>query len=123
MTLDVRPHQLFKRDGADVYVTVPVPYAVMCLGGSIRIPTVFGEEAFDVPRGTPSGEVFVLRGKGVEHLRARGTKGDQHVRLVVEVPTRPSEEEEELLRKLAEVQDVGVREKGFWAGLFDKFAG
>ena len=121
LTLDVRPHELFKRDGADVYVTVPVPYPVMCLGGTINIPTVHGEEEFDVPRGTSSGEVFVLRGKGVERLRARGSQGDQHVRLVVDVPKKLSEEEEDLLRKLAEAHDVGVREKGFWAGLFDKF--
>jgi molecular chaperone DnaJ len=123
LTLDVQSHEVFKRDGADVYVSVPVPYAVMCLGGDINIPTVHGEEELTVARGTPSGDVVVLRGRGVERLRARGTKGDQHVRLVVDVPQRPSEAEEELLRQLAEVQDVGVREKGFWTGLFDKFTG
>ena len=66
LTLDVQPHEVFKRDGADVYVTGPVPYPVMALGGDINIPTVYGEEEFAVPRGTPSGEVFVLRGKGVD---------------------------------------------------------
>ena len=120
VTLSVESHEVFKRDGATVYVTVPVPYAVMCLGGAITIPTVYGEEGFDVPRGTESGRVFVLRGKGIARLRASGTLGDQHLRLVVDVPTHPSEEEEELLRKLADVQDVGVREKGFWQGLFQK---
>ena len=65
----------------------------------------------------------MLRGKGVERLRARGSRGDQHVRLVVDVPERPGEEEEALIRKLAEVQDVGVREKGFWQGLFEKITG
>ena len=123
LTLDVQPHEVFKRDGADVYVTVPVPYPVMALGGDINIPTVYGEEEFAVPRGTPSGEVFVLRGKGVEHLRARGRMGDQHVRLVVDVPKAVSDEEEELLRRLAEVQDTGVAEKGFWQELFQKFTG
>lgn len=121
LTLDVESHEVFKRDGADVYVTVDVPYPTMCLGGTIRLPTVHGEEEFSVPKGTPSGEVFVLRGKGVEHLRARGQRGDQHVRLVVDVPKKLSEGEEELIRKLAEVQAVGVREKGFWQGLFEKF--
>jgi len=120
VTLSVESHEVFKRDGAAVYVTVPVPYPVMCLGGEITIPTVHGEESFDVPRATESGRVFVLRGKGIARLRAAGTQGDHHLRLVVDVPTRPSEEEEELLRKLADVQDVGVREKGFWQGLFQK---
>ncbi len=123
LTLDVAPHEVFKRDGADVYVTVKVPYPTMVLGGTIQLPTVHGEEPFEVPRGTASGEVFVLRGKGVDRLRARGTRGDQHVRLVVDVPTRLSEAEEELVRKLADVQEVGVREKGFWQGLFEKITG
>ena len=92
----------------------------MCLGGTIRIPTIHGEEDFEVPRATPSGEVFVLRGKGTERLRARGSLGDQHVRLVVDVPKKFSEDEQELLRQLADLQEVGVRETGFWQGLFDK---
>ncbi len=120
VTLNVESHEVFKRDGPTVYVSIPVPYAVMCLGGEITIPTVHGEEPFDVPRGTESGKVFVMRGKGIARLRGNGALGDHHLRLVVDVPTRPSEEEEELLRKLAEVQAVGVREKGFWQGLFQK---
>jgi molecular chaperone DnaJ len=123
VTLEVAGHELFKRDGADIFVTVPVPYPVMCLGGEITIPTVHGEDDFHVRRGTPSGHVEILRGKGVERLRARGTRGDQHVRLVVDVPASPSEEEEELLRKLAEVQDVGVQEKGFWQKFIGTFTG
>ena len=120
VTLNVEGHEVFKRDGAEVYVTVPVPYPLMCLGGEIKIPTVHGEESFDVPRATESGKVFLLRGKGIARLRSPSSNGDQHLRLVVDVPSRPSEEEEELLRKLADVQDVGVREKGFWQGLFQK---
>ncbi len=123
VTLDVGAHELFKRDGADIFVTVPVPYPVMCLGGEITIPTVHGEEGFSVRRGTASGHVEPLRGKGVERLKARGTRGDQHVRLVVDVPKSPSEEEEDLLRQLAEVQEVGVRESGFWQNLIGKITG
>lgn len=120
VTLDVAPHELFKRDGADIYVTVPVPFPTMVLGGKITVPTVHGEETVTVPRGTESGHVITLRGMGVEHLRMRGTRGDQHVRLVVQVPKELSEQEEELIRQLANMQGVGVQEKGFWKGLFDK---
>lgn len=118
VTLDVRPHELFKRDGSDTYVTVPVPFPVMALGGEISVPTIHGEEPLEVKRGTESGHVALLRGKGMERLRARGTRGDHHVRLVVDVPDKLSEEQEELLRKLAETLEVGVREKGFWQRLF-----
>ena len=123
VTIQVEPHEVFKRDGPDVYVTVPVPYPVMALGGDIVVPTVHGEEDLTVKRGTESGHVVVMRGKGVEQIRRRGSFGDQHVRLVVEVPKSLSEEEEELLRKLADVQGTGVRERGFWKNLFENIIG
>lgn len=119
VTLRVESHEVFKRDGADVYVTVRVPYTVMALGGDIVVPTVNGEEDLHVKRGTESGHVVVMRGKGVELIRRRGAHGDQHVRLVVDVPASLSDEEEELLRKLAEVQGTGVQERGFWKSLFE----
>ncbi|MEZ4319387.1 MAG: molecular chaperone DnaJ [Myxococcota bacterium] len=118
VTLDVKPHEVFKRDGADTYVSVPVPFPVMALGGTINVPTVHGEEELEVKRGTESGHVETLRGKGLDRLRARGSKGDHHVRLVVDVPTKLTDKQEELLRKLAETLEVGVREKGFWQKLF-----
>ena len=120
VTLQVEPHSLFKRDGAEVYVTVPVPYPVMCLGGDICVPTVHGEEMLTVGKGTSSGEVVVMRGYGVARLRRRETKGDQHVRLVVDVPKKLSDEEEGFVRKLADVQEAGVREQGFWKELLGK---
>lgn len=118
VTLDVQPHEVFKRDGADTYATVPVPFPVMALGGTINVPTVHGEEELEVKHGTESGHVVTLRGKGVDRLRARGTRGDHHVRLVVDVPKKLSDEQEQLIRKLAETLEVGVGEKGFWQRLF-----
>jgi molecular chaperone DnaJ len=123
VTLEVAPHEVFKRDGADVYVTVPVPYEVMCLGGEISVPTIFGEQTLSLPRGTQNNHVMVLPGKGMEVIRSRGQKGDQHVRLVVEVPTQLTEEQDVLIRKLAEIRGTGVHGKGFWQNLFEKFTG
>ena len=120
VTLEVGSHEVFKRDGAETFVTIPVPYPVMVLGGKIQVPTVHGEEEFMVPRAAESGSVHTLRGKGLAHIRRRGQNGDHHLRLVVDVPKSPSEPEVELLRKLAEHLDVGVQERGFWQGLFDK---
>ena len=118
VTLQIEAHEVFKRDGADVYVTVPVPYPVMCLGGEIIIPTVHGEETMKVESGTDSGSVVIMRGKGVDQLRRRGSRGDHHIRLVVDAPTKLSEEQEEILRKLAILEDAGVHKKGFWSRLF-----
>jgi molecular chaperone DnaJ len=123
VTLDVEPHEVFKRDGADVYVTVPVPYEIMCLGGRIQVPTVHGEQELDVARGTTSGHVSILRGKGVEVIRGGGQKGDEHVRLVVDVPKSVAEEEEVLLRQLAELRGRSVKEKGFWEKVIGKLGG
>ena len=123
VTIDVEPHEVFARDGADVHVTVPVPYEVMALGGKIQVPTVHGEEELHVRSGTASGHVHVLRNRGVEVVRGRGQRGDEHVRLVVDVPTSVSEEESELLRKLGELRGSGVREKGFWENLLGKLGG
>jgi len=118
VTLDVRPHEVFKRDGADTYVSVPVPFPVMALGGTINVPTVHGEVELELKSGTESGHVHTLRGKGLARLRARGTMGDHHVRLVVDVPSKLTDQQEDLLRQLAETLEVGVREKGFWQKLF-----
>lgn len=119
VTIRVRAHDKFQRQGADTYVEIPVPYSLMVLGGDIKVPTVHGEAEIEVPRGTPSGKVFVLRGKGIDRVN-RGTRGDHHVQLVVEVPTRTSAEEGDLLRRLAELQGAEVEERDtpFWKKIF-----
>jgi len=118
VTIAVQPHSLFKRDGLDTYCQIPVPYPTMCLGGHISVPTIHGEESLEVARGTESGKVVTLRGKGIEAVHGRGSKGDHHVQLVVDVPKSLTEEREGLLRQLAELEGSDVREKGFWKKLF-----
>lgn len=112
--IEVEEHGFFRREGNDVLCTVPVSYSQACLGADIEIPTI--DEAPDtltLPRGTPSGKIFTLRGKGVPRLDGRG-RGDQHVQIVVAVPKALSAREEELIRQLAEIQDEKVKDKGFW---------
>jgi molecular chaperone DnaJ len=123
VTIEVKPHSVFKRDGADTYCTVPVPFPRMCLGGEIHVPTVYGEEKLTVPAGCESGKVFTLRNKGIEKVNARNAKGDHHVQLVVDVPKRLTPEEDKVVRELAAVTGQGVQEKGFWANLFGKITG
>ena len=118
VTIQVKPHEVFKRDGPHTYVSIPVPYPVMVLGGEITVPTVDGEESLHVPGGTESGKVFTLNKQGMVRVNGRGPRGDHHVQVVVSVPKKVSDEEKELLRKLAELHDTQIQEKGFWQRLF-----
>jgi molecular chaperone DnaJ len=102
----VRPHPLFERDGPDVYCEVPVSYARAVLGGQVEVPTLRGKSGLEVPKGTQSGQVLRMRGLGVPDPRGRAGRGDQLVRIVVEVPRKPSKREVELLRELETLQEA-----------------
>src|SRR5690606_1335335 len=105
--LRVRPHPRFTRDGVDLHTTIELPYTQAVLGTTLELETLDGVEQLEVPRGTPSGTTFRLRGRGVPHLERR-SRGDLLVTVVVEVPTELSEEEEELLRRFAELRGEPV---------------
>ena len=95
-------------------------YPQACLGAKVKIATVHGEEELEVPKGTPSGKVFTLRSKGAPVLGRTGLQGDHHVQVVVAVPASLSSDEEELIRKLAALQDHKVTDKGFLRDLLDR---
>lgn len=101
--LRVRPHPRFERDGADLHSTVMLPYTQAVLGTTLQFETLDGTEEIEIPRGTASGTVFRLAGRGVPHLERR-SRGDLLVEIVVAVPTEVSEDEEDLLRRLAELR-------------------
>jgi molecular chaperone DnaJ len=103
----VKEHPLFQREGDHLIVRVPLSYTQAALGASIEVPTLTGPHELKIPPGTPSGEVFRLRGQGMPSLRSRSA-GDLHVQVNVEVPKSLSPEQEELLRKLAEQEHVEV---------------
>lgn len=120
VTIEVAAHEMFRREGPDTFVALPVPYWLMCLGGEINVPTVHGDEKLTVPAGCESGKVFTLRDKGIERVNSRGVRGSHHVQLVVDVPKRVSAEEEKLLQELAKLHGQEVEGTGFWKGLFAK---
>jgi molecular chaperone DnaJ len=113
------PHQTFMREGSDLHCTVAVPMTAAALGTDMVLTTLDGEEELDIRAGTQSGSVLTLRGKGVPHLRS-SARGDLHVHVEVRTPTRLDDEQERLLRELAELrnEDVAVAAKG--GGLFGK---
>jgi molecular chaperone DnaJ len=123
--IHVRPHPLFERDGPDVYCEVPVTYARAVLGGEIEVPTLRGASSLTVPKGTPSGQVLRMRGLGVPDPRGRSGRGDQLVRILVEVPKKPTKRETELLRELEALQEAhpGEERRSFLDKVKDLFHG
>lgn len=116
--IDVRPHDMFRREGQDIFLTMPVPYPTVALGGKVLVPTVHGDATLDIPAGTPSGRVLKLPGEGLEDPRGRRGRGTQHVQIVVEVPRKVSGRERELLEELAELHGDKNQKSGWWERLF-----
>lgn len=120
----VRPHKIFKRDGHDLIVQLPLSYTQAVLGTQIEIPTLAGKKEVDIPAGTQSGEVFRLRGQGMPDPRSR-MRGDLLVQTFVEIPKKVSAQQEELLRKLAALDEEHVtpHRKSFLDRVFQYFRG
>ncbi len=103
----VKPHELFKRDGTNLILQLPISYTQAALGAEIEVPTLDGPQTLRIERGTQGGDVFNLRGKGVVDPRG-GRPGDLLVQVFVEVPKKLSADQERLLRELAEVDHQSV---------------
>ena len=99
--INVRPHPIFERDGYNVWVEMHISYAAAALGCELEVPTLDGKSKYNIHPGTQSGEVFKLRGKGIQSLNNRG-RGDQLVRVIVDVPRDLTEQQKDLLLKLDE---------------------
>lgn len=96
--IEVPVHRTFQRNGADLQVEVSVSLTRAILGTEIRVPTMDGEVTMKVPAGTQSGSIFRLRGKGMPHLKGKGT-GDQLVRVSVEIPRRLTDRQRQLIEE------------------------
>jgi molecular chaperone DnaJ len=111
----VAPHEVFKRVGDDLGCEVNVPLTIAALGGSVMVPTLDGGEEIEVAPGTQSGEVVRLKSRGMPRLDGRG-RGELIGLLKVETPTDLTEEQAELLRRLADLRGEDVSDRG----LFDR---
>ena len=96
--ISVLEHEIFQRDGNDLYCEVPVSFVDAALGGELEVPTIDGKVKLKVPAETQTGKLFRLRGKGVTSVRG-GPPGDLMCRIVLETPVGLSTEQKELLRK------------------------
>lgn len=111
----IEPHELFERQGDDIFCQIPVSFPQLALGARIRVPTLDGEETLQIPRGTQSATLFHLKGAGMPRLRGYG-RGDQVIQVVVKTPTKLTSHQEELLRELAEIsgEPVTPPKKRLW---------
>ncbi|MCR9293836.1 MAG: molecular chaperone DnaJ [bacterium] len=118
----VRPHSIFRREGSDLAIQLPLSYSQAVLGTSLDIPTLNGKKSVEIPAGTQSGEVFELRGLGMPDPRS-GMRGDLLVQTFVEIPKKVNAKQEELLRQLADLEEQNVtpHRKSFFERVFDYF--
>jgi molecular chaperone DnaJ len=100
VVIHIREHNVFLRDGDDLFCEVPIAFATAALGGEVHVPTLDGKATVKIPPGTQSGTVFKLRGKGMPHLRGSG-HGQLLVRAAVEVPTKLTGEQRRKLEDFA----------------------
>lgn len=118
----VRPHDRFTRDGVDLHADLHIPVTQAMLGADVEFETLDGIEEITVPPATPTGHTFRFRGKGVPVVNRSG-RGDLHVHVVIDLPHDLDEEQEALVRQLAELrgESVGTDGHGFFSKLRTAF--
>jgi len=117
IVVHVKDHEVFERQGDDLFCEIPIKFTLATLGGSIHVPTLQGKAALKIPGGTQSGTTFRLKGRGLPHLRGNA-HGDQLIRVQVEVPTHLSTEQKKFLEEFARVS--GDQEEPLAKSFFDK---
>lgn len=101
IVVHVKEHEVFERQGDDLFTEIPIKFTLATLGGTIQVPTLQGKATLKLPAGTQSGTTFRLKGRGMPHLRG-GAHGDQLIRVHVEVPTALSSEQRKKLEDFAQ---------------------
>ena len=110
ITVMVKPHELFRREGTSVFCEAPITFTQAVLGGELEIPTIDGKVKYNLPEGTQTGTVFRLRGKGIPILNGHG-RGDQFVTVTIETPRGLNHQQKEALKKFSESLGEGNYEK------------
>ena len=120
--VSVRPHPLFERRGNDVWCEMPITFTQAALGADVEVPTLDGKVSYHVHEGTQPGDVFRLKGKGIQGLGSR-MRGDQYVQVTVEVPRNLSKRQKEILAELDKASDDKnyAKRKSFFGKLKDLF--
>jgi molecular chaperone DnaJ len=109
----IEPHSVFRREGDDIYVTVPVSVTEAALGSKIEVPTIDGRAQLKIPPGTQSGQKLRLREKGVASATKEGVRGDEIVEVKIVVPQVRDERSKEVLREFAKLNAEDPRAELF----------
>jgi molecular chaperone DnaJ len=128
--IQVKEHEIFTRDGANLYCEVPISFPTACLGGDIEVPTLDGKVMLKIPAETQTGKLFRLRGKGVKPVRG-GAVGDLLCRVQIETPVHLTKEQKELVQQLGDSLSGGGKhhspQEHSWTdgvkSFFDKLTG
>lgn len=118
----VKPHHIFERDGYDLYCDVPITIAEATLGAEIDVPTLEGNQKFTIPESTQTGTRFTLRQKGVPYVNNSGRRGDIIFTVNIEVPRGLNEKQKEKMREFADAcgENNYSKKSGFFKRIFDK---
>lgn len=107
VSVSLKSHEIFTREGVDLHCNVPISYSTLALGGELEVPTLDGRAKLKIPAGTQSGKMFRLRGKGVKNVRNAGFVGDLYCEVSVETPVNLTKRQKELLQELDESIHTG----------------
>ena len=110
----VKEHDIFERQGDDIYVKIPIPFTIASLGGEVEVPTLEEKAKLKIPAGTQNNTIFRMNGKGIPYLHGHGT-GNENVEVIVEVPERLSKKQKELLK---EFEKESKKKKGIFSRIF-----
>lgn len=121
ISVSVRPHAIFERDGFDIYCEIPITFTDAALGAQISVPTLEGTATYYIPEGTQSGTSFTMKQKGIPNINGRG-RGDLIFKVMVEVPNNLNDSQKDALRKFADLcgkTNYSKKEK-FFSKIFGK---
>lgn len=118
IVLHVKPHEIFKREGVDIYLEQPITITQAAMGDIKEVPKVDGIEKIKIPAGTQTGTVLTIKGVGVPYLNNSNRRGDQYVKLIVRTPTGLNEEQKKLFRRLEEIE---IEKASKQPSILDKF--
>ena len=114
IVIHVKEHEKFKRHGDNIFIEIKIPFTIAALGGEIEVPTLKGKAKLKISAGTQSGTVFKMKNLGITYLHGEG-KGDELVKVEIEVPTKLSSKQKKILKDLEKESS----KKGFLKRVFE----
>ncbi len=122
ITVSVKRHSVFEREGYNIYCDIPITVAEATLGAEIDVPTLEGKQKFTIPEGTQTGTSFIIKQKGIPYVNTANRRGDLIFTVVVEIPKGLSEKQKEHMRAFADSckETNYTKRNGFFKKIFDK---